>query len=437
MASHSSAEFTTVCEEMKGVLQRHVINAWFPRCIDHERGGFFSDFDQRWRLRASNNRILEFQARQTRVVAQLAEAFPQDGRWQDYALHGLKFLQETMWDREYGGWFWAVDSFGKPVAGSTKHAHSGAYAVQAAAIVFRATGERAALANAEEGLAWFDRYALDEEFGGFQSWLTREGTVIRSLPDVPAGADDEDPLSHEVGLKDVNILGDWFETLLDLSEVSDLARVKLLLEQFGDIYLNRATTAAGEVHYGFHPDWKPQPGLEWYGYGFQATERFLTGARVLPKFPQMEARAHAIMLHTVRQARMKQGGFAYAGPGGLPHRLMGQPMQVPARVWWVQFEALRILALYAAAENGDGPYGRALQAQWKWIKANLIDERFGGTFMRPRSDWRPWVRSWLPRQGWAFQKGDNWKDASHETDCLLMSIAALEGKPGIPVPKRS
>ncbi|MGE3075214.1 MAG: AGE family epimerase/isomerase [Dehalococcoidia bacterium] len=436
MPNEPPKSFRTICAEMQAVLRRHVMDAWFPRCIDLERGGFHPDFDQQWRRRPPKTRILEFQARQTRVAAQLAEAFPDDGRWQEHAMHGFHFLRETMWDSKHGGWFWAVDAHGEPIAGETKHAHSSAYAVQALALVFRATGEREALDHAHEGFHWYDRHALDREHGGFHSWLTREGTVIHAQSEVPPGADDEDPLSHDVGLKDVNVLGDWFESLCDLREVSDAPRVQELVEQFGDIYLHKATTAGGEVHYAFHPDWTPQPGPEWYGYGFQATERFLTGAKLLPQFPAMADRARTILHHTIRQARINTGGFAYAGPGGKPARLMGHGLRVPARLWWVQFEGLRILALYAATEKAPGPYTRKLQSHWQWIKANLLDERYGGVFMQPRSDWRPWVRAWLPKQEWAFLKGDNWKDASHETDCLLMSIAALEGRPA-PAPKPS
>ena len=93
-----------------------------------------------------------------------------------------------------------------------------------------------------------------------------------------------------------------------------------------------------------------------------------------------------------------------------------------------RFEGLRILTLYAVAEETPGPYLRAVRAQWEFIKASLIDEREGGTYHRPRADWNPWVRTWVPRQGWAFRKGDHWKDASHETDCLLMAIRALRGQ---------
>jgi len=30
-------------------LWRHVIDAWFPRCLDLTHGGFLSDFDRAWR----------------------------------------------------------------------------------------------------------------------------------------------------------------------------------------------------------------------------------------------------------------------------------------------------------------------------------------------------------------------------------------------------
>src|SRR5207244_2886099 len=28
---------------------RRLISCWFPRCVDHEHGGFLCDFDHRWR----------------------------------------------------------------------------------------------------------------------------------------------------------------------------------------------------------------------------------------------------------------------------------------------------------------------------------------------------------------------------------------------------
>ena len=412
---------------MEAVLRRHVMDAWFPRCVDEELGGFHSTFDYRWRRTGTSDRMLEFQARQARVAAKLALAYPAEGRWQEYALHGLRFLRERMWDQQHGGWYWMVAGDGRPLAGATKHAHSGAYAVQTAALVYQATGERWAMEHAEDGLAWFDRYAHDGAHGGFHSWLTRQGEVIRKRGEIPAGMPQEDPLGHDVGLKDVNVHGDWFEALLDFTANSDSARARELLVEAGRIYLERAVTRAGEVHYAFHDDWTPQPGPEWYGYGFEATHRFLTGARVLPELPEMEERAETVLRHTLRIARRRDGGFHSSGPAGLPHSVEGEDVRANARLWWVQLEGLRGLSLYAVREAEPGIYWRMLRAYWKFFVANFVDDRHGGIFSRHRDDWRPWVRTWMPRQGWAFQKGRDWKDASHETGALLASIAALRG----------
>ncbi len=46
-------------------------------------------FDRAWRRFDDAGRMLEFQARHTRSLAQLSESHASDGRWQEYALHGL------------------------------------------------------------------------------------------------------------------------------------------------------------------------------------------------------------------------------------------------------------------------------------------------------------------------------------------------------------
>ena len=423
--SGGSDERQRVASEMRNALQRHVIDAWFPRCVDLERGGFISDFDGRWQRGPSKSRMLEFQARQTRVVARLAIAFPEDGRWSEYALHGLRFLQEQMWDPTFGGWYWIVGADGEPLAGGTKHAHSSAYSTQAAALVFEATGERAALEHAEEGLAWFAGHAHDQEFGGFHSWLTREGEVIRDRSGVPAGATPIDPMGHDIGLKDANVLGDWVEALLDFTANSDSPQAAALLHEFMNIYLKRAITPGGDIHYAFYPDWTPQPGPEWYGYGFEATQRLLFAAHWLPQFPELTSTARQVLIRTVRGATSRRGGFNYAGPGGAARTLEGGDLLVHSKVWWVQFEALRGLALYAAEEPQPGPFTRRLTRHWEYITTNFLDEQFGGIHYSPL----PARSRLLRRSGKWRRKASDWKDASHETACLLEAAAVLAGEP--------
>lgn len=413
--------------EMERALRRHVMDAWFPRCLDLERGGFLCDFDRRWTARGAQPRMLEFQARQTRAAARLALAYPREGRWAEYALHGFRNLRDTMWDRDHGGWFWLVGRDGKPLAGETKHAHSTAYAVQSSALVYQLTGDREALAHAEEGLEWFDRRAHDDDHGGYHGWLRRDGSVIRNAAELPLGAKDVDPLDHEVGLKNENVHGDWMETFFELRGVSSSPLIEVRLREFADLHLAHITTAAGEVHHTFHPDWTPQPCVERFGYGVLSAHRMFD-VGMLAGFEALGRRGAAVLAHTVRQAWRDDGGFRYAGPPGVPVFLQGSDLRVPRRSWWVQLEALRALAMASVGGHAPDPSYRDLFVrQWQLIRDGMTDARYRGIYEWAPADLALKSRPWGPRSGWFLRKGHTWKDASHDTDCLLRCIALLRG----------
>jgi mannobiose 2-epimerase len=411
--------------ELEHALQRHVIQPWFPRCLDREHGGFLCAFDRRWAAAPDQPRMLEFQARQTRAAARLARFSPGDGRFAEYALHGFRYLRDAMWDAPGGGgWFWRTTPAGEPEAGGTKHAHSMSYAVQACSLVFEATGERDALELAGRAFEWFDRHAHDDEYGGYHGWLRRDGSVIRSVTEVPAGADPEDPLGHDVGLKDINVHGDWFESLFEFSRVSSSALVGQRLAELTRIYLERLTNAAGENFYAFSPDWRLVPGPEWFGYGFQAANRMFAAANQGEDGAVLRERAEALLLHTTRRSALR-AGFAFSGAHGAGRPWPSAPF-ARRRAWWVQVEALRAFALAMVAGGPrSAAYGRMLERQWQFIQREMLDQRYGGMFPVAASDLRPWQRPGLRRGGRQLRKGDVWKDVSHEVDCWVTAIGVL------------
>jgi mannobiose 2-epimerase len=414
-----------LANEMEAALRQHVRAAWFPHCLDHERGGFFCDFDRQWNLAGPQERMLEFQARQTRAAARLALMYPGDGDLAEWAMHGFRYLRDVMWDREGGGgWYWLLDRSGSPLAAETKHAHSGSYAVQACAVVFAATGEQGALDLALEGFDWFERHALDPEHGGYHSWFRRDGSVIRNAAGLPPGLPTEDPLHHEVGAKDINVQGDWFEALLELLPHTDNAHVRDRAETLADLYLQRLTTERGETFFAFQPDWQPLPGPEQFGYNFQASHRLAEAREVFPAKPLL-ARAEALAMHAARLGRRHGGGYAFStdtrrrGPADTSR--FGPRRQA----WWVEFEALRAFAKLAACSRTQSAlFGRLLERQWDYIQG-LFDRRFGGVFATDPADLVPWHRIVLRPNGPYLKKSDPWKDASHETDALVFSMNAL------------
>jgi len=115
---------------------------------------------------------------------------------------------------------------------------------------------------------------------------------------------------------------------------------------------------------------------------------------------------------------MRYGGFAH-----IPVRQPGASGRALAdrRVWWVQFEALRALA-HVARDDGTAVSADALWEHWRFIRRRMLDHVYGGVFDTCPADLRTWERRARRR---ATTKGNEWKDASHETHALLTTIEML------------
>ena len=417
---------------IQDVLRRHVIDVWFPRCIDRERGGYDCDFDQRWRRRGPQHRLLEFQGRQMRSAARLALLFPNEERFHDFALHGLRYIRDVMWDHQHGGWYSLVAADGSPLAGGTKHAHGTAYTVQACAVVFEATGDSDARALSQEAFEWFDARAHDDEHGGYHGWLTRAGRVIRSADEVPAGAPSIDPVAEAIGMRDINVHGDWLESLNESVAILNHPGMAERLQEIAEIFLDHITTPHGDVFFAFRQDWSPLPQPERFGYAFQAIPRLISAAPAVSRGDRLHERAFVIGEHAFRHAVRDNGGYAFWRAIHAPGYMEGTRLVGRRRVWWVQLAALEALAIFATAPRDDcAAYEQTLRRHWRFMQDRLIDPVYGG--------FHPVVPQDLGRRGALrrkiggspeLAKGNVWKDASHDVDCLLGSWKRLS--PSLP-----
>ena len=63
--------------EINTTLQRDILDVWFPRTIDNEHGGFYSDFTRDWQRSQSHGKFSVFQGRMTWIAAQVAMRRPE------------------------------------------------------------------------------------------------------------------------------------------------------------------------------------------------------------------------------------------------------------------------------------------------------------------------------------------------------------------------
>lgn len=376
-------------------LHRHVFDAWFPRCVDSVNGGFLCDFDRPWRPDGRQARMLEFQARQTRVAALALQRGMAPEVWEPICRHGFAYLRDVMWDSEYGGWYAICDASGKPLDRGDKHAHGTAYAIMACLEVAKVLDLPEAHRLASEAFAWLDAHAWDRDFGGYWGWLRRDGMLYVMQPDkAPAK---QDHIAVPLGAKDVNVAGDMIESLTELcrDENERVARDRLgrLVE-----WLDQAVKQNGRLPVYFTRALATLNDVEHSGYEFQASYRL----------PEARARLGAPLIFGPVERTLRAHALAHLGSTGAPSGFNR------AEEWWIAFEWLRS-SLFAYSLDGDAEsqFLQDAEVAWRRIQRVHLDPEYGGVYTVPQRGKAPSI------------KGDCWKDASHEALALSRSAGYL------------
>lgn len=396
------------------LLEKHVVEPWFPRCIDVEHGGFLCNFDRRWKHTGTGEKLLEFQARQTRTAAELLIAFPENSALRQAVSAGFSFLRDAMWDKPCGGWFLRTDRSGAPVASDdgVKHAHGMAYAIEACFAVHAATAEPGALELGLEAFEWVDAHSRDGDHGGYFGPMRRDGRRITAVDT----KDRVDFIGCPIGLKDMDVNKDMLGAFALASSVYPRSTaIRARVEELLSIVLECFAEPLERPWFLFNPDWTPASTY------WKPSEAVHLGALLV------EARGFAsnpeAVVDTAERLARQSFGFGWNDEAGallgecdLTPLTSRQSRNVP---WWAQFEFLRV-AEYLAVLRSDGAGIRAIRDAARAAIGPFVDERHGGFTARPLGMVRLRDRLFRrPRWRDASVKGDRWKDASHEGRALL------------------
>ena len=173
--------YLKLAAEVENALHTDVLGVWFPRSVDHAKGGFHSHFTRDWQWAPSDGKFSVFQGRMTWVASQVVLREPKlKDEFVPIVHQGVDFLENAMWDKQDGGFFWGLDDDGKitPQFTDHKHLYGIGFCIYGAAAAYQATGDPKALALAKEGFQWTDEHAHDAANGGYFEWLTRDGKPV-------------------------------------------------------------------------------------------------------------------------------------------------------------------------------------------------------------------------------------------------------------------
>ncbi|HEY1725745.1 MAG TPA: AGE family epimerase/isomerase [Steroidobacteraceae bacterium] len=419
--NNGSSVGSSVRTEIEAELRR-LTAVWFPLSVDRQHGGFLCDFDYRWKLRGTNDKLLDYQARQTIAAARAAAHCPDMPLLRETALHGFAYLREKMWDHSLGGWYRLLSRSGDALEDSTKHGHGTAYAISACAACFDATGDAQCLELAKRAFHWLEQHAHDAQHGGYFVFYARNGTPILSVEQThPPRADRRDAIGTPIGCKDANTNSDLLKGFVDLYRVWPDPLLRQRLEELLCIVRDRLVVVPGLMHMYANPDWTPLPDVVRYGQILRSAIILLAASESL--FGELDATTERIaksMVDTMLRIAWdpERGGFHLAGSSLGPLRLEDTVVFVRDKVWWAQADGLRAL-LAMAARHPDDPidYASQFQRLWQYARKYVIDAKRGG-----------WLSAGLDTNPKADRgpKASAWKDASHEVEALLDCLMMFE-----------
>jgi cellobiose epimerase len=334
----------------------------------------------------------------------------------------VEYLSNTLWDKQYGGFYWGLDDKGQisPFYTDGKHLYGISFGLYGAAAAYQATKDPKALELAQKTFRWIDQHGHDAKNGGYFEWLTREGKVVQGNPD--AVTLQPIPVSmFPLGYKSMNTHIHLLESFTQLYEVWKDDTLRQRLEELLAINRDKICVQPGVMNLYFTNDWRPYPDHDSYGHDVETAYLMLEAEDVLGNGhdPRTEHMAKMLVDHALANGWDETyGGFFQDGT------TFGQP-ESKLKEWWVQMEGLNsLLLMHEKYSKQTDVYFKAFQRQWQFIKTYQIDSEFHGVYEMVGPEGNP-VNP---------DKGRIWKAAYHDGRALLnvserlRKLAGAEGK---------
>ena len=408
--------------EIEAELRENILASWYPKCIDYDFGGYLSSFSPEFAMTEDQDKMIVTQARHMWSNAMAHLRYP-DEKFNEYALHGLGFLKDKMWDIEYGGFYQLVDRSGIPIdQEGLKTAYGNAFGIYGLSALFRATGDSLALDLAIDTFHWLEEHSHDPVSLGYFQHLTRQGSVV-DRPDTIVSTSD-------IGYKDQNSSIHLLEAFTELYKVWP---DPLLRQRLTEIFFLIRDTIVNESHYMdlfFTPDWEPisfdslsreEIIRHFYldhvsfGHDIETAYLLLEASEILDlEHEETLDITYKMVDHAIKYGWDGKNGGLY--DGGYYFRGDTSPEIVKeTKSWWSQAEALNTLLLFHT-HFPEESFDSLFLSQWKYIKQNLVDTEYGGWYANGL-DTDPLAKTYL--------KGQIWKSSYHNYRALANSIEML------------
>ncbi len=393
-------------QQLERILTENILPFWYPQVIDVTDGGYRLNHDLHGKCKGRANKHLVTQARTVWFFSRLARSPYGTNAHLDAARHGYVFLRDWLWDKDFGGFYWEVDSSGHVAAKPDKHLYGQAFGLYALSQYAIASGDPSAAALAQALFALLEARAHDSQYGGYQEFLQRDW---RSVPlDRTSYVDGTTPT-----IKLMNTHLHLTEALIAfyLLTGDSLAKERLIEMIFvqSNAGVRKTVGACTDQH---TRNWTPLRELAYnrisYGHNLENIWVLAEACKAarLPNGPLVDL-YRTLLDYALRYGfDQKEGGFYDSGP-------LHAPADRRDKIWWVQAEGL-VCALHTHCLTGEKIYWDCFYQTLDWIMKHQVDWEYG--------DWHARVSDTGKPSG---DKAGAWKSPYHNGRAMLQCLRLL------------
>jgi len=413
-------EVTRLKKEAENHLVNELLPFWITRVIDKTNGGYLTHFDKEGNDSGEDEKSLIAQTRCLYTISSAIRAGYGDERYARLAKHGIDFLIDKMWDKEYGGFYWMMDRRGN-VKIDQKIIYGHSFAMYSLSEYTLATGDQRGIDYAGKVFDMIQKYCVDSMYGGYWEMFHRDWTLCGP------GSQGGDRKTLDVHMH----LMEAFTTLYECTK-KEVHRRKLL--EIIDILINRILHPEYKTGIPqFYQDWKVAPQIKFdiiwgwdrysaegqkgnatdntcFGHNAEFAWLLINALNILRIDPDIFSDLMRIIFdHTVNNGiDYEFGGVYVEGPhsGGVYDK---------EKEFWQQAEVLTGL-LDAVIMFGDEKYWTAYNNVHRFVFDKVINKEVG--------EWYPL----LSRRGepiWTHM-GHSWKINYHTVRSMIQSIQRLD-----------
>ncbi len=158
--------------EIDNYLRNNLLPFWVKRTVDKENGGFLTHFNEFGEDSGEDEKSLIAQSRSVFTYSSVHRAGYGTGEFAEMAKHGVDFLIDKMWDKEFGGFYWMMDRKGN-IKIDEKIVYGHSFAIYSLAEYTLATGDQRGIEYAEKVFDLLQIHAVDTNLGGYWEMFQR------------------------------------------------------------------------------------------------------------------------------------------------------------------------------------------------------------------------------------------------------------------------